>query len=118
MTTLKNKGINYSNYILEAINNYYADEKRIYVDVETFYNCREQGYVLGFHSEEEYFKNLNIWVYAQRNSDEPTLSWGKEKNHDNMFTEEIYTNTTQTFDSVEKAVNVAIDLVNSFYNLK
>lgn len=118
MTILKNKGIAYANYVLDMLSNYYADEDSFYIHVETFYNCREQGYVLTFRHNEDFSKELNIWVYGQRNSDEPTISWGKDIKHDNMFTEETYRNRTTTFDSIEKAVNSVINRVNSFFNLK
>ena len=118
MTILKNCGINYANYILDALSNYYADEEKMYIHVETFYNCREQGYVLTFRNNDDFSKAVNIWVYGQRNSDEPTISWGKEKEFDNMFTEETYRNQTMTFDTIEKAINEIKEIVKNYMEVE
>ena len=118
MTILKNRGINYANYILDELSNYYADEEKMYIHVETFYNCREQGYVLTFRHNDDLSKEINIWVYGQRNSDEPTISWGKDKEFNNMFTEETYRNRTRTFDTIEKAINQIIDLVKDYMEVE
>ena len=118
MTILKNRGITYANYALDMLSNYYADEERLYIHVETFYNCREQGYVLSFRHNEDFGKQLNIWVYGQRNSDKPTISWGEDINHDNMFTEETYRNRTTIYDNVEKAVEGVVRRVSLYFDVK
>lgn len=107
----KNKGIIYSQYILDYLNNYLEVKKDI--SIETFYNCREQGYLLNV-----YLVNgtpLRIWLYAQRNSDKPTITYKRGyTDADNMFDEESWLNTTKTFNTVEDAADETLKLIEKY----
>lgn len=99
----KDKGLIYSEYVLNYMNmSDYINDNNLYVSVETFYNCREQGYVFNVHNS-DWNNRLYIWVYAHRNSDEPTIVWGKEIDGNNMFNEEEWLKQ-QTFENINDAV--------------
>ena len=120
MVTLKNHGIRYSEYVIDAINKRYADETRIGASYETFYNCREMGYVLRVH-DEDYEDCICIWIYGQRNSDEPTITWEETiipMENANMFNEESYYERTKTFNNVDDASEYAIDIIEEHFKLK
>ena len=118
MNVFKNKGITYSNYIVDRISQYFADNNDLVMNIETFYNCREQGYVLRVHNREcDYNKALCIWVYAQRNSDNPTITWEEiymPKESANMFTEDSYINRTIS-GSMDLIPIEAIDLIKKYF---
>lgn len=65
-------------------NNEDLNEFNVYVD--TFNNVRETGYCLRVtkHGSE---KEMRLWIYENRNSDEIAVSWGEGKDCDinNMF---------------------------------
>lgn len=110
----KDKGLIYSEYILNFLQ--YRDvlqEKKLTCYVETFYNCREQGYVFNIY-DENYGNKLFIWVYAHRNSDEPTIVYGKDKQADNMFTEEEWGNQ-KSFNNIDDAVDYIEKIIESVY---
>lgn len=119
MTITKNRGIKYSEYIIETINYYFSDEDKIYSHIETFYNCREMGYVLEIHSNEEYDKNICIWIYAQRNSDDPAITWSETRlpqESANMFSEEDYKERTKNFNDVTSASMYCIyDIIKPYF---
>ena len=120
MNITKNRGIKYAQYVLENVSDYYTDNNDIRMSVETFYNCREQGYVLEVRSEKDYSKNICIWVYAQRNSDEPTITWEDAMiptENANMFTEESYEERTKTFSSVDEASREVINGIKEYFEL-
>lgn len=99
----KDKGLIYSEYVLSFMNrDDIITDKKLWVSVETFYNCREQGYVFNVHNE-SWSNKIYIWVYAHRNSDEPTIVWGKEIDGNNMFNEEEW-NNQKTFNNIDNAV--------------
>lgn len=117
MIIRKDKGLRYSEYILDTVNNYLEDEKDIYGRVETFYNCREQGYVLEIHNEKDYNKSVCIWIYAHRNSDEPTITWEETRipmEAANMYTEESWLERTKTFEYVENAADEVVNIINDY----
>lgn len=118
MTITRNRGIKYSEYIIETIGSYFADNNDIYASVETFYNCREQGYVLRVHDNNDYNKSLCIWIYAQRNSDDPAISWDYiviPKEEANMFSEETYRERTEYFNNVNEASMKAINIIKDYF---
>lgn len=119
MVILKNKGIRYSEYVIDAVNSRFADETKIDASYETFYNCREMGYVLRIH-DKDYKEHMCIWIYAQRNSDEPTITWDYivlPKKDANMFDEESYRERTKTFKDVDEASQFVIDLVKQYFEV-
>lgn len=117
MIIYKDKGLIYSEYVLQDIA-YNTDLKDITCRVETFYNCREMGYVFIFHNE-EYNKHLLIWVYAHRNSNEPTIAYDTGKTLPtqpaNMFTEEVWHFKTDTFDTIEKASERVQEIISNYF---
>ena len=118
MTITKQRGIKYSEYIIDTINTYFSDDNSIYASIETFYNCREQGYVLRIHSEEDYSKAICMWIYAQRNSDDPSITWEETiipNKTANMFTEDSYRNRTLYFNNVLEASMKAIDIIKEYF---
>ena len=118
MLVYKDKGIKYSQYILEELSTIYICDVDMSCRVETFYNCREQGYVFEIHSG-DYEKNILIWVYAHRNSDEPTIVYetGKSLPSEgaNMFTQDAWENRQFTFKTIEKASEKVKDLVIDYF---
>lgn len=117
MNVYKNKGLTYSNYLLDRISQYFIDDNKLSMRVETFYNCREQGYVLRINEVEDYNKALCIWVYAQRNSDDPTITWDyiiMPKENANMFNEESYINRTLS-GNVDEVTMKAIDIIKEYF---
>ena len=117
MTITKNKGIKYSEYIIETVATYFSDNNNIRASVETFYNCREQGYVLRVSDNENYNKAICIWIYAQRNSDSPTITWDyiyMPKEDANMFDEESW--LERTFSGNMDAVSMkTIDVIKDYF---
>ena len=107
----KDKGLMYSNYIYEQLLYRLGSDSDLRIKVETFYNCRELGYVFRVNNS-DYNDTLYIWVYAHRNSDEPTIIWGKEIEFNNMFTEEDWNNNQKTFENVDKAVDFVCELLD------
>lgn len=118
MNIIKNRGLNYSEYILGLFGNTFADYTDLGVSVETFYNCREMGYVLRVHDEDDYNKAMCIWVYAQRNSDDPTITWdyiSLPQEEANMFNEESYYNRTFSGDITEVGTK-AVEVVKDYFD--
>lgn len=109
MTIYKNKGIIYANTILELLQN--ADIKE-HVVVDTFNNCREQGYKIKLRNPEDYDYFITIWIYAHRNSDRPTITWTPKANYSEVYDEESWTQRTESFNSCEEAVNRIEKLIN------
>jgi transposase len=108
MKVYKNKGIIYA----EAIVNLLANrdlEGTLHIDL--FYNSREQGYKVIFYTEDYKAKNT-IWIYAQRNSDKPTITWKEGYGLDEIFDEESWAKRTISFDTIEEAVNKIGELLN------
>lgn len=120
MDILKDKGFKYGDYIIATIGNYFSDENSIYTRVEAFYNCREQGYVLEVHDNEDYNKSVCIWICAQRNSDKPMVVWEESilpKEQANMFTEESYNQRYETFDYIEQASEKVINIIKEYFKI-
>ena len=119
MDIVKNKGLKYGDYIIETINQYFAGENSIFARVDTFYNCRELGYVLELKSE-DYNKSICIWICAQRNSDKPMVVWEETitpQESANMFTEESYYQRYETFDYIEQASEKVINIIKEYFKI-
>ena len=100
----KDKGLIYSEYVLDFLNRSdISYDNKLSIKAETFYNCREQGYVFNIHNK-NYSDKLYVWVYAHRNSDEPTIVWGKDIEFNNMFTEDDWNKHQKTYANIENAV--------------
>lgn len=105
----KDKGLVYSEYIIDFLRrSCMIDEKKLSIKAETFYNCREQGYVLYVRNEK--FETIYVWIYAHRNSDEPTIVWGKEIEGANMFTEEEW-EKQKVFRNIDDAVQYTEEII-------
>ena len=80
--------------------------------LETFYNCREQGFV-----SLDYLTKTVIWVYAHRNSDKPTVIISNMGHRDmgNMYDEEAW-NTAQSFDTIDEAARYIIKKLEEIYH--
>ncbi len=121
MNILKNKGLKYGDYLLESLSYWYADDEDKYIMVETFYNCREQGYVLEVQSNKDYNKAICIWVCAQRNSDDPMIVWEETqlpKEVANMFSEDSYYNRTECFNNIDQAFHRVVKIINDYFKNK
>lgn len=120
MRFYKDKGLIYSEYILNMVSYYMADYEDISAKVETFYNCREQGYVLRVH-DKMYTQGLCIWICAQRNSDEPTIVYdylALPKEIANSFGESAYEHRYLVFEDVDRATKKVIEIIKDYFELE
>ena len=107
----KNKGISYSQFILDYLGNQL--DKDIKVGVNTFYNCREQGYCLDIHNA-DYSKGITMWIYAQRNSDLPTITYKPAitlTESGNSFDEESWRERTKSYEDLMEASHEALKII-------
>lgn len=83
------------------------------ITLETFNNCREQGFV-GVDWE----KGIAVWTYAQRNSDAPTVIIGSTKNFanlNNLFDERAW-QTSTSYKSTEEAAKAIVTALEKLYH--
>ena len=91
--------------------------------LETFNNCREQGYVLtvstsDFDNENRTKDNLYIWASEARSSDEIVVSWQTEYPYDRgMFSEDTYENRQKYFhyNQLQEAADFIVNLVKEHF---
>ena len=117
MNIIKNRGIKYSEYIVETVGYYFMDNNNLEASVETFYNCRELGYVLRINDRDDYNKAMCIWIYSHRNSDNPTITWDYiniPKENANMFSEESWIDRTFS-GNIEEVSMKAIDIIKEYF---
>lgn len=118
MEIYKDKGIKYSQYIYEELSRFVLIGVDLTCRVETFYNCREQGYVFEIHTD-DYEKNMLIWVYAHRNSDEPTMVYETGKSIPsegaNMFTQDAWENRQYTYNTIEKLTDKIEQVITDYF---
>ncbi len=90
--------------------------------LETFNNCREQGYVLNLDTFD--FKNgkatkesLYIWAFESRNSDDIVVSWQTDYPNNGMFSEETYEKRRKYFryNELQEAADFIIGLVKDHF---
>lgn len=115
MNLYKNKGLIYSQGILELLLNY-IDDGDITASVESFYNCREQGYMVRVDNDKD--KKMYLWFYAHRNSDEPTITW-KYNSHplsNNMYDKASWEERTKSFSNIVDASDYARKLIAEYFN--
>ena len=86
--------------------------------LETFNNCREQGYVLHVDSCDFDDPNMTkgqlyIWAFEHRNGDEIVVSWQENYPNKGMFSEETYNERRKCFgyDGYQKAADFIVGLV-------
>ena len=109
----KNKGIIMAEYILQMVNNRVCDSVDGFVD--TFNNCREQGYIIYIHKN---MKVLSIYVYANRHTDMPSITWEvDELMGDKIYSEDAYYNRTKCFETPDDTVEGIIELIKKECNL-
>ena len=109
--------------VCEALDNEVDNDVKIDGWLETFNNCREQGYVL--HVDSVDFDNplrtrdtLYIWVHEHRNGDSIVVRWQKEYPTSNgMYNDETYNNRSTWFhyDELQKAADFILDLVKETF---
>jgi len=109
--------------VCEALDNE-ATENYVKISgyLECFNNCREQGYVLHVDSVDwdnpnKTKKDLCVWAFEARSSDEIVVSWQTEYPHNGMFSEETYKERRKYFhyDELQKAADFIIDLVKEHF---
>ena len=106
----------------ERIFSYLEDELECRPDIkisgllEVFYNCREQGYSLRLHNI-DYSKNMIIWAYGHRNSDQPTITFNYEYfiKELPMFSEDDYRKRTKTFETEKEAAELLASLIVDYF---
>ena len=92
--------------------------------LETFNNCREQGFVLMAtdsykQDKEKYTPSIYIWAHEGRNSDEIYIRWQNEYPNNGMYNEETYKLRSRTFryDEYYKAAEYVYELLKDRFDL-
>ena len=90
--------------------------------LETFNNCREQGYVLhlsstDFKNAKKTEENLYVWAFESRNSDAIVVSWQTDYPNNGMFSDETYNERRKYFryNELQEAADFIIDLVKNHF---
>lgn len=90
--------------------------------LETFNNCREQGYVLhlnstDFKNKKRTEENLYVWAFESRNSDDIVVSWQIDYPNNGMFSDETYKKRREYFryNGLQEAADFIIDLVKNHF---
>ena len=113
MKVFKSKGIIYAEYFLNLLN-YRIEDNEIGCSVEGFNNCREQGYIIRIHKDNERYNlesGLTFYVYNNRWSDEPSFTWENKETFETLYSEEAWEERTITCNSVEELVEKAIVII-------
>ena len=117
MNIYKDKGLIYSEYILNAVTYSLMDYEVLEGKVDLFYNCREQGYVLRIH-DKEYEKSVCIWICANRHSDEPMIVWDYilvPTENGNRYSEDAWENRNKVFSNIEEAVSQVKKIIKEYF---
>ncbi len=106
----------------------YQGEYGVKVDgwLETFYNCREQGFCLytdsiDFDNPEKTKDHLYIWVFQHRNGDSIGVAWQTEYPSDGKYSEDTYKNRIKYFEYnqiVEAYQFIVNELVKKHYKVE
>lgn len=107
----KSYGLIQANYIVENV--IFKIGRRFDGFVDAFNNCREQGYVLCVYTYAR--KCLSIYIYNNRHSDNPSITWDYEFAR-KLYSDDAYYNRTLVFDTVDGAVDKIIELILEFEN--
>ena len=85
--------------VMEKIEYKEEDGYEIKGSLETFNNCREQGYFANIYgNEKNEYKDLYIWVHENRNSDDIVVRWSTTyPEGKGMFSEDTYRNRSKYF---------------------
>ena len=101
--------------VMECIDNANECKYDIRGFLNTFNNCREQGYYADIYGlEQNDYQNLYIWVHEHRNSDAIVVRWSTSQPEDNgMYSEDTYNNRSKYFnyDEEHDVVNFIMDLI-------
>lgn len=101
--------------VMEEIGDLEEDNHHIPGCLNTFNNCREQGYYAEiWGNKKNDFKDLYIWVHENRNSDDIVVRWSTSHPEDKgMFSEDTYKNRSKYFKYNEEhqVVNFIMDLI-------
>lgn len=115
MKIFKGKGIIYAQSFMELLSYRLSDNDNIGCSVEMFNNCREQGYIVRFHNEDEkrfdLENGLTLFVHNNRWSDEPTITYENKEIFDVLYSEEAFNERQISFKSVEEMVEEASKLI-------
>ena len=115
MKVFKNRGIIYAQTFLDLLN-YRVEDNNIGCSVESFNNCREQGFIIRVHSEDSRYdlsKGLTFYVYNNRWSDEPSITWEDKETFDTLYSEEAWSERTYTSSNIEDIVIKASELIEN-----
>ena len=94
---------------VKKIDEYIEHLSEIEGSFEPFNNCREQGFVVHLNRK-DYSKHLYIWIYEQRNTDAPTITYSLNHIDTNgMFYEEDWRNNTYSFGAVKMIIEERIN---------
>lgn len=109
----KSLGLIQANYIVDGVIFRLGEQFDGFVDA--FNNCREQGYVMCIYKNKNAsFKNcLSIYIYNNRHTDEPSVSWDYEI-CEKLYSEDAYYNRTVSFNTVDGAIEKVIELILDF----
>lgn len=89
--------------------------------LETFNNCREQGYMLTITSDtwkdDRTEDDLHVWAFESRNSDDIVVIWSSTYPQNAMFSEQDWTERNKHFKYNEtyQAAEFIIDLVKKHF---
>lgn len=101
--------------VLDKIEYREEDGYEIKGSLNTFNNCREQGYYANIYGNEKNdYKDLYIWVHENRNSDNIVVRWQTDYPEDKgMFNEDTYKNRSKYFSYNEEhqVVQFIMDLI-------
>lgn len=101
--------------VMDKIGYREEDGYKIKGSLETFNNCREQGYYADIYGNEKNdYQSLYIWVHENRNSDNIVVRWQTTYPEDNgMFSEDTHRNRTKYFHYNEEhpVVDFIMDLI-------
>lgn len=115
MQVYKNRGIIYAEYFLQMLN-YRIERNDISCSIEMFNNCREQGYIIRVHKEDQRFdleKGLTFYVYNNRWSDEPSFTWEDKETFDTLYSEEAWGARTVTCKTIDELVEEALKVYDN-----
>lgn len=107
--------------VCSTLDDYKDDGVKISGYLQTFNNCREQGYMLTvystYNSEKRTEKDLYVWVFESRNSDEIVVVNSINYPMKGMFSDDDYENRVYFhYDERYKASEfIVVDLVKSHF---
>lgn len=108
MIIYKNRGLIYSECFLQLLNNF-IDYDNLTISVQVLDNGREQGYTMRVRDDKN--EGLTFYVYAHRNSGQPTITWENNLHYENMYTEQAWIERTKSCEGVEQIVDIAVGLI-------